>query len=159
MNAVATSSARPLTHIAALFVLVVVVTGVGLWRVSSSLDADKARILALAEELATCLYSGDVPCLRAISSWDDETLQRELARATRTQAALGTRGQAAPIEHSWSMRKFHSLSSGLTIMTRVSLTAPYERDNRAWERWEVVEHNGELRVRSVRVNSDKLPAP
>jgi len=45
-------------------------------------------------------------------------------------------------------------------MTRVSLATAYERDSQAWERVEVVEHKGTLRVRSLRVHAEKLdPAP
>lgn len=151
-----TSSKRSLVLIAGLFLLVVSVTAVGLRSVGSSLDDDKAKVLALVEEHAACLQREDIACLKATSSWDEEALQNALAQARVVHAQLGARGKAEPIPSSWSMRKFHSLSSGLTIMTRVSLAAPYENDKNAWERVEVVEHKGTLRVRSQRVQSSKL---
>lgn len=136
--------------------LVVVVTAAGLWRVEASLDDDKANVLTLADELVTCLYREDIACLKATSSWDEQALASALKQSKLVHAQLGARGKSEPIKNSWSMRKFNSLTSGVTIMTRVSLATPFEHDQSAWERLEVVEHKGTLRVRSYRVNSAKL---
>jgi hypothetical protein len=156
MNEIVNSFGRVLALVGALFVLAVLVTGVGLWRVEASLDQDKAKVLALTEEFAACLYREDLVCLSTLSTWDEQALSRGLEQAKLVQARLGARGKSAPIPSSWSMRKFNSLTSGLTIMTRVSLAAIYECDTKAWERVEVVEHKGTLRVRSFRVNSSKV---
>lgn len=153
------SSGRMLAAVFGLFVVVVVVTAIGLRRVGSSLDDDKAKVLALVEEHAACLSREDLACLRATSTWDEQALEGALAQSRAIRAQLGARGKAEPIKSSWSMRKFNSLTSGATIMTRVSLATSYERDSKAWERVEVVEHKGTLRVRSHRVHSDKLPVP
>jgi hypothetical protein len=147
---------RVMLTVSGLFVLVVGVTAVGLRRVGSSLDDDKAKLLELVEEHAACLSHEDVACLRTTSSWDEQALERELAHSRSVRAQLGARGKAEPIKSSWSLRKFNSLTSGATIMTRVSLATVYERDSQAWERVEVVEHKGKLRVRSMRVHSEKL---
>jgi hypothetical protein len=145
-----------LTTVGALFVLAVVVTAAGLWRVEASLDDDKANVHAIADELVACLSREDIACLKATSSWDEQALARALAQSKLVREQLGARGKSEPIKNSWSMRKFNSLTSGVTIMTRVSLATPYEGDGSAWERVEVVEHKGTLRVRSYRVNSAKL---
>jgi len=147
---------RVLLTVGGLFVLVVGVTAVGLQRVGSSLDDDKAKVLALIERHCACMSREDVACLTETSSWDEGALQSALSQSRSVHAQLGARGKAAPIKSSWSLRKFNSLTSGATIMTRVSLATPYERDDKAWERVEVVEHKGTLRVRSLRVHSEKL---
>lgn len=139
-----------------LFLLVIAITAVGLRRVGASLDDDKTAVLTLIDEHAKCLAREDIACLKATSSWDDQALESALAYARTITAQLGARGKAEPIESSWSLRKFNSLTSGATIMTRVSLATAYERDSHAWERVEVVEHKGTLRVRSRRVHSGKL---
>lgn len=150
------SSRRSLILIGGLFLLVVGVTAVGLQSVGSSLDDDKAKLLELIERHVACLQREDLACVRATSTWDEQALESALAQARLTHAQLGARGKAEPIPSSWSMRKFHSLSSGLTIMTRVSLATPYEHDASAWERVEIVEHKGTARVRTRRVQSAKL---
>lgn len=150
------SSRRILVVVGGLFLLVVGVTAVGLRSVGSSLDDDKANVLALVEEHTACLQREDVACLKATSTWDEQALENALAQSRQVHAQLGTRGKTEPIPSSWSMRKFNSLTSGRTIMTRVSLATPYEHDGNAWERVEVVEHSGTLRVRTRRVQSSKL---
>lgn len=153
------SSRRILALVAGLFVLVVVVTALGLKRVESSLDDDKAQVLALVEKHGSCLEREDRACLKVTSTWDDEALEYELGQARLIRAQLGPRGKSEPLPSSWSMRKFNSLTSGRTIMTRVSLATSFEHDKDAWERVEVIEHNGTLRVRSRRVHSAKLTPP
>lgn len=153
------SSRRSLILIGGLFLLVVGVTAIGLQSVGSSLDDDKAKLLELIEKHVACLQREDLACLRATSTWDEEALESALAQARLANGQLGARGKAEPIPSSWSMRKFNSLTSGRTIMTRVSLAVPYERDNSAWERVELVEHNGTVRVRTRRVQSAKLTEP
>lgn len=150
------SSRRVLALIAGLFLLVVAVTAVGLRSVGSSLDDDKAKLLELVEKHVACLQREDIACLKATATWDEPALQTALAQSRAVSAQLGARGKAEPIPSSWSMRKFNSLTSGRTIMTRVSLATPYENDRSAWERVELVEHNGTVRVRTRRVQSSKL---
>jgi hypothetical protein len=66
------------------------------------------------------------------------------------------RGKSAPIQNSWSMRKFSSLTSPITTKIRVTLSTSYERDATAREWFELVEQKGTLRVRNFRVSSPKL---
>lgn len=144
--------------VGALFVLVVVVTGVGLWRVESSLDQDKAKVLVLADEFAGCLYREDTACLKAVSTWDDEALLSALDHSKLVREQLGARGKSAAVQNSWSMRKFSSLTSPITTKIRVSLETSYEHEGKVREWFELVEQKGTLRVRDFRVSSPKVAA-
>jgi hypothetical protein len=145
--------------VAGLLVLVVGVTGFGLWRVEASLDQDKAKILVLAEEFAQCFNREDTECLKAVSTWDEAAMDEGLDQAKLVRERLGARGKSAPIQNSWSMRKFSSLTSPITTKIRVTLETSYEHDPKAREWFELVEQKNTLRVRNFRVNSPKLQAP
>lgn len=147
---------RVLAIVGGLLLLVVGVTGFGLWRVEASLDQDKARILVLAEEFAQCFNREDIECLKAVSTWDEAAMDAGLEQARLVHARLGARGKSAPIQNSWSMRKFSSLTSPITTKIRVTLETSYEHDARAREWFELVEQKNTLRVRNFRVSSPKL---
>jgi hypothetical protein len=147
-----------LAVIGALFVLAVAIATLGVWRVETSLDNDKSRLLELAEEFADCLYREDIACLKALSSFDEDTLSRALAQSRLAHARLGARGKSAPIKRSWSMRKFSSLTSSVTTTIRVSLETSYERDAKTREWFEFVEHHGTVRVRNFRVDYGSVSA-
>jgi hypothetical protein len=151
------SFGRVLAVIGALFALAVGVTAVGLSRVEGSLDEDKQKVLVAAGEFAACLYRADVACLSAKTVWDEKLLGDALERAQRIQSQIGARGKATPIENSWSMRKYSSLTLSVTTTIRVTLSTSFERDPNAREWFEFVEQSGSLRVRNFRVISAKLP--
>jgi hypothetical protein len=151
------SNRKVLLLVSALFVVVAVVAGVGVWRVESSLDKDKVKMLALADEFMGCLYREDVACLELVSVWDEPALRDSLTLARQVQSQLGARGKSAPIKgNAWSMRKFSSLTAGVSTTLRVTLTTSYERDPNVREWFELIEKNGMLRMRNFRVNSPKL---
>jgi hypothetical protein len=143
--------------VAALLGVVASVTAFGLRRVEGSLDTDKEKALKLAGEFVDCLYREDVDCLEAVSVWDDTTIQHALERAKQIRSELGARGQAAPIQNTWSMRKFSSLTAGVSTMLRFSLATAYANDADTREWFELIEKGGMLRVQNFRVSSPKLP--
>ena len=155
-NAFVNNSRKVLVVIGALFVGVLAVTGVGLWRVETSLDKDKAKVLALADEFADCLYRGDARCLKVLCVWDENVTSQALERAKQLRTELGARGEAAAINNSWSMRKFNSLALGVTTTIRVWLATAYDNDPAAREWFDFVEKDGTLRVRNFRVSSQKV---
>lgn len=139
-----------------LLVIVAAVAGIAIWRINVSLDERKADVVALTNRFTDCFYRSDVKCAKALTTWDGNILDSLPAMSSQFLERLGTRGAADPVEESWSMKKFKSVTGATTTTILVRFDVAYTNDPHAVEAFEVVDDGGGLRVRNFRVSSPKL---